>query len=274
MRWSWVLVLIGLAACTPAAEPPPPTTTSTSPTSTTSSPPPLEVPPCLAGDAPFVESGSAAPTRRAGGDASTLREISWDVFAGCERLAVAFGSEAGAPAVVAPAVSALLDRSTGVLRMTLPPEVDRSVIATQLVDTDLVGRLFVVATADGTLALDVHLVAPALARIQAASAPSRVTLDLVPGGSRFGSPPLVADDLVVLAPTGGSVAYPFTVTGYSRGELGTVTVSAPAGAQEATTTVAEADGGWSAFVALFPDGPTGPVVLRVGDLIVDLVITG
>ncbi|MFO7549060.1 MAG: hypothetical protein R6X29_09370 [Acidimicrobiia bacterium] len=274
MRRSWVVIVFVVAACTPQVEPEPATTTTTQPPVATTSVAPIEVPPCLAGEAPFIESGSASPPGRTAGDARTLREISWDEFERCDRLVFSFGSEAGAPAVVPPAVATFLDRATGVLRVSLPAEVDGSVIATQLVDTKLVDRVFVVRTADGTLALDVHLAAAALARVQASTAPSRITVDLVPGGSGYGSSPLLTEDVVVLTPTGGSVAYPFAVTGYRWGDLGAVRVSTPSASQEATTTTAEGSDGWSSFVALFPDGPTGPVVLELGDVVLDLFVTG
>lgn len=282
MREVAVLILVLTAACTPSPRPPG-TTPATSTTSAATTAPPATTATtraapaavCLAGEGEFVANGTVGNLDRPAGDARLVQQLGWDTHQGCERFVVAFGTEDGAPAVAPPSVAATLRRQPGVLRLSLGPEVVGSVVADQLVESELVSRVYVVRALDGSLFLDLHLAEPAEARVEVASSPARVLVDLRPGGPRFAAPPTASNNVVVVEPLPGSISYPFSALGYVRTGENSITGSVRQGGEtvaEASSPLAEQSDTWGAFVLLFPSGPAGSSVLMVADVEIPLVV--
>lgn len=240
------------------------TTTSTVTTSSATSPTP-----CAAPGRPFAGNGNVGGVTRDDTDAALLQEIRWQAFPGCERFSVAFATAEGAPAVTPPGVAGVLMRDQGVLRLAFGPQVTVSTIADQTVGTDLVRSAYVVRALDGSLFVDLQLAVPVEARAGSASSPARAVVELRPGGEPYPSTPATTSDLVLLAPTRGAVRYPFSVSGYARtGDTsitGTITGADGTSATKSSS-VADQRYTWGAFILLFPDGPTGLVTLRVGNV--------
>jgi hypothetical protein len=222
-----------------------------------------------------VATGTVGNLDRPAGDARLVQQLAWETHQGCERFVVAFGTEDGAPAVAPPSVAATLRRQPGVLRLSLGPEVVGSVVADQLVESELASRIYVVRALDGTLFLDLHLAEPAEARVELASSPARLLVDLRPGGPRFAAPASASTNVVVVEPLPGTVSYPFSALGYVRTGENSITGEVRQGAEtvaEASSPLAEQSDTWGAFVLLFPSGPPGPSVLTVADVEVPLVV--
>lgn len=255
-----------LGACSPTTSVVEPDTTAPATAApATTRPATVEVAPCVTGTAPFRATGSIGATGRSATDARTLRQISWDVYERCERLSLTFAAAEGAPAVVAPQATASLDRTNGIVRLRLPADVDTSVIATHVVETRLVDEIYVVRDRDGTLSVDVHLGGPAEARLLAGSGPASLWIDLVPGGEPYEAAPIRSGGVVLVTPTGGTVAYPLSVVGYARSADPIAVRLTSAGTDVESTAEPAGDGSeWGSFDAIFPSGPTGPTTLTAG----------
>lgn len=260
-----VVCLLVLAACSPPEGAGSGTTSPNLPTTVTTRPATVEVAPCVTGTAAFEATGSIGATGRTATDARALRQISWDVYERCERLSLTFAAAEGAPAVVTPQSTGSLDRTNGIVRIRLPEEVGTSVIATQIVETPLIDELYVVRDRDGTLSVNVHLGAPAEARLLGGSGPASLWLDLIPGGEPYEAAPVRSGDVVLVTPTGGTTRYPLSVAGYARSGEPILVRLAGAGTEAESTTEPAGDGGeWGAYDAIFTDGPIGPTTLTAG----------
>lgn len=279
MRRLLLAVVVTAAACAPAPDSPSTTVAPLASSTTTTTAPPAEGPPpvCLAGEDPFFQEGSAGATSRTRTDAAAIGAVRWEVHEGCERVEVGLTTGEGAPAVDPPTVASFLIRSAGVLRVTLGREVAASAIAEQLIDTDLVDRAFVVRAADGSLFVDLHLAAPAFARVRSASGPARVVVDLQPGGPAYRHPPARQGDVIVVEPAGGVGTYPLAVSGYvrtgDREVSGTLTGAAGERATTSSPVGDQADA-WGSFVLLFADGPIGPVDVAVAGAVTVTLVVG
>ena len=273
-------VLLVLAACSPPdattttrAVEPGDTSATTAATTATTTPATgggvLEEPPCSAGDQPFVQNGGAGLIERADSDADIIAGLSWTSFGNCDRLVIDFVAASGAPAVSPPGVGPLFIRSAGVLRLQLDAAVTGSAVLDQVVDSNLVHRAFVVRRPTDELFVDLHLKNPAVVRVNVAAGPARILVDLLAGGEAYTSPAIVTDDLVVVDPVGGPLIYPFTVNGYLRTLVDTMTVTLESG--EVTSTyegeVGPKGDTWGAFTVLVSDGPDGSGTLIVADRI-------
>ncbi len=277
-RWVCGLgaLALGLAACTPAPVPttahrPPPSSTTLAVRTTTTSP--TAATPCDQGDTPLLGEGNVGRIESADTDAAAVHTIRWHEYPLCERFEIEFASAEGAPAVRPPTVSGTLVPESGILRVALGGAVTSSPIADQKVDTDLVRSVYLVRDLDGTLFVDLHLATGVLARVESATGPARVVIDLSPTGEPATARPIVTDRLVVTEPTGGNVGYPLTVFGYERDggtDLEATITPADGAAVSASGVAAPHDDVWGAFVLLFPDGPSGAAVLEIGDLRVPL----
>lgn len=272
-----LLVVALFGACAPAADRPVSTTgapTSTAPATTLAAEGPLPV--CLAGEDPFFQEGNAGAVSRSRTDAAAVGTVRWEVHEGCERVEIGLTTGEGAPAVDPPTVASFLIRGAGVLRISLGREVALSAIAEQLVDTELVERVFVVRAVDGSLFVDLHLAAPAFARVRSASGPARVVVDLQPGGPAYRHPPARQGDVIVVEPAGGVGTYPLAVSGYLRTGAAEVSATLTGVAGERVTAasrVANQADAWGSFVVLFGDGPIGTVDVAVaGAVTVSLVV--
>jgi hypothetical protein len=206
------LVLI-VAACTGDESPPPTTTvtTTTLATPTSTLPPVVECP----GEGEFEEGGGIAEIDGAGSDSSTLGQVSWETSDRCETFHFDFETSEGAPATTVPDVTVDHLDSFQVVRVGL--DIDASVIVDQLVETELVERLFVVRSLDGGIFVDLHLSEPAAVRATARSSPARLSLDLRPGFVPFAGESAVDDQVVLVSPIDEAEAGITTeLVGYSR----------------------------------------------------------
>ena len=147
-------------------------------------------------------------------------------------------------------------------------DVGMTSITDQLAETGLVERVFVPRSADGTLFVDLHLSAPALATVTTTSSPAQVVISLEPGGSAYAGGPAVADNVVVVSPVEGPVTSPVTVTGYSRNfEANTIAriVQGSSVLAEGFTTAADWSETWGEFDLTLEPSADGPADLFVGE---------
>lgn len=267
MRRSLLCLCLVLSACGPASLGPTSTgpTSSTTPESTTST----SAPPTAIGcprDADFVGTGRIGRVTQPSSDSKTLGLISWNVVDACETFGFDFETAENAPATTPPSISAEFLERERVVRIHL--SITSTVITDQIVETDLVERVFVVRALDGTLFVDLHLARAANARIAVGNSPARLSLELTPRDGELGHRAAFAESVVVLKPTGdSSVGQDFTVEGYARLFEANVLVLATSGeavlASEHTTAAdwLETWGEFSAEISVSP----GDVNLFVGE---------
>jgi hypothetical protein len=276
------VLLLGVTACTPSSGTAPtsaPTapaataTTATPTTATTVAPgatePTVVVAPCATDDPPFGETGAIGSGGSQGSDAAVLSAFRWEVFQGCERIRMSLATPEGAPAVNPPAAGAQFLRHAGVLRIDLGGAISTAQVVEQVVDSGLVGRIHVVESNAGGLAVYVHLREPALARVLTGTGPAELLVDLIPGGEPYATPALTSDGLVVIPPDPDAAVYPLTITGYVAPGL-TDTLdgsleSADGSIVTAESAVAPAELAWGGFAMVFPDGPAGRATITIGD---------
>jgi hypothetical protein len=219
------LILMG---CSGANLAPPSTSAGTTPeptsTPTSTIAPVVECP--GAGD--FGEGGAIDEVDGEGSDSGRLGSIGWHSTDQCESFDFDFETSEGAPATSVPSIQIAHLESFQVIRISM--DVAASVITDQLVETPLVDRLFVVRGLDGRLFVDLHLVAPAAARVRVESSPARLTVDLRPGLVPFTGVSTVGDDVVVISPpVGASIGPSARFMGYDRLPDGNVMVIATQG---------------------------------------------
>ena len=178
------------------------TTTTTTTTSTTTTPSVL--PPCLAGDQPFATDGALATGLLDGreGDAELVSGLVWTAFDGCERLVVELATAGGAPATEPGGVRAEMLRDRGIVRLSLDDTVTSTAIADRTIERQLVDRIYVVRSLDGTLYVDLHIGSAVLARASVTRSPAALIVDLQSGGPPLEGRPVVSDAAVVISPNG------------------------------------------------------------------------
>ncbi len=211
-----------------------------------------------------MATGNAGTVTRTQSDARRLDAVRWASDEGCTKIEIVFSTREGAPAVDPPGLAAAFLRDVGILRVTLGDEIDSSAIAEQAVD-GLADRVFVVSGLDGATFIDIHLAAPAFARVDAITAPGRVVVELRAGGPGYGSTPMTEDGLVIVDRPLGPSTYPFSVSGYIRRGDGTIGATLEVGEQteRLETPHGSTESTWGSFVLLIPDGPAGEAVLTI-----------
>lgn len=244
------------------------TTTSTAPASTTPTPPVSE--PCLAGDQPFATDGALATGLLNGreGDAELVSGLVWTAFDGCERLVVELATAGGAPATEPGGVRAELLRDRGIVRLSLDDLVTSTAIADRTVERQLVDRVYVVRSLDGTLYVDIHLGSAVLARASVTRSPAALILDLQSGGPPLEGRPAVSDAAVVISPNDRKAEYPFLVEGYARTFEATVILRIRQGNRleiEDVTSAADHLVTWGEYRFEVADGPNGSIDVFVGE---------
>jgi hypothetical protein len=226
-------------------------------------------PVCLAGD-PFVAQGPVEVRDAGPGDAHRIEALRWASYAGCERFVVDLVTGDGAPAARAGAVTAEVLRDLGVVRVALR---DVEYVDPDATDATFAGplatRAFTGWSPDGRwVFVDVHLGEAAEAHVGTLDEPARVVVDLRPGGPAVPEPAPREDRVVVLEPRPGAASYPLAVTGYARTFEANVVVRLEQDGQgvydDFTTATAWADA-WGYFSFTIDQGPSGPVVLHVGE---------
>lgn len=261
-----ISILLVLAACSPTSDEgessttPPTTGTTLAPTTTQ----PL-VAGCV-GENGFVEDGEIADIDQGRSDSTTISSISWQETESCETFTFSFVSSEGAPATTPPSVAAGYVAGVPIVRVGL--DVEATVITDQLVETELVDRLFVVRSLDGGMFVDLYLTAPAQAHVSVTDSPARVTLQLQPGIVEYRTEPAMSDLVVIASPLDGAVV-PTTVDvfGYSRTFESNVLLIATVGDEvvaEQFTTSADSIDTWGEFRSTLVL-PLGEVSVFVGD---------
>lgn len=223
-------------------------------------------PVCSTEEPLFTGDGNAGSAGSSGSDAARLVRVTWTTGSECDRIVFEFASEAGAPAVDPPSASGVMLRRFGVLRVSLGAGLIDTDLFDHEIGTKLVERLYVVSDQAGGLYIDIHLGAAALVRLSGDRAPSRIVVDVTPGGGPYLATPLQLEDLVILDPTGTEVGSPLVVTGYSRLPQ---TPTANLLMSDGTTlsvpgTGANQEGPWKAFAYLFGNVLPGGATLEIG----------
>ena len=244
------------------------TTTTTATTSTTPTPPVL--PPCLAGDQPFATDGALATGLLDGrdGDAELVSGLVWTAFDGCERLVVELATAGGAPATEPGGVRAEMLRDRGIVRLSLDDMVTSTAIADRTVERQLVDRVYVVRSLDGTLYVDIHIGSAVLARASVTRSPAALIVDLQSGGPPLEGRPVVSDAAVVTSRTDRKAEYPLLVEGYARTFEAVVVLRVRQGNRleiEAVTSAADHLITWGEYQFEVVSGPSGSVDVFVGE---------
>ncbi len=275
MRWlRFALVpAVLLAACVASGSEATTTTSTMAAAATTTTTRAGNLPPCLAGDTEFGQSGVVAAFGNDLDDAVQIASIRREGYEGCERLVVDFLTGDGAPAATLGPTATSFRPEAGIVRITLPAEVTASAIADLTFDGTSIRQAFVVRTREGELAVDVHLAATAvvLVRSMGTRSPAQVIVDIKPDaeGIPRQNAPAVGENVVVLSPGPGPITYPIAVQGYARTFEGTVVARLTGGdgvtAVEEVTTATDWLDVWGEFALTLTDGPTGPIGLFVGE---------
>ncbi len=280
VRVATLLLVVGLSACTLAESSPTTLPHSTTVTTTTSTVAPTteagsepdqvtQVGPCADDSTPFTEVGTIGSGGATRSDAAVIDSFAWQVLDDCERFEISFSTPEGAPAVATPIVGAEFMRHVGVVRVEFAAGITEAAVTEQLVDTELIKGVWVFSSVAGTLVVDIHLAAPAFARILTEDSPAMLMVDLVPGGDGYPTPAVRQPDMVVLGPDPAAAGYPITITGYAESaefETLTGTLVAPDGSVVVgTSAVADSPRGWGGFAMVFPDGPSGDVAISIED---------
>lgn len=253
-----------VSACTGRTVAPttPETTTTSSPTPTSTLPPVVDCP--GAGD--FGEGSGIASVDGEGLDATRLGRVSWERSELCESFSFEFETSEGAPATAVPDISIDHLQSLQVIRISM--DIASAVVTDQLVETEMVDRLYVVRSLDGGMFVDLHLNTPAAARARVQSSPAVLTVDLRPGFLEFTGASSIHDRTVVVTPSPDSdIASITTFEGYSRAFEGNVLVIVTQGdavVTETSTTAADHLETWGEFRVDVPL-PTGEVSVFVGE---------
>lgn len=259
-------MVVAVAACnldgpiTPPTPTTPPSISSIAPTSTL--PPVIECP----GVGDFEEGRGIADVAGEGSDSRTLGRISWDTSDQCETFHFDFETAEGAPATVVPDIRVDHLESFQVVRINV--DVGDTVITDQLVETNLVDRLFVVRSLSGEMFVDLHLSAPAAVRAAISSSPARLSLDLRPGFVQFSGRAAIGDRIVLTSPVAGAlVDSGVQLLGYARTFEANVMASVTQGGEvvtEANATAADYLETWGEY-RLRLELPPGEVSVFVGE---------
>jgi hypothetical protein len=248
---------------------------STSSTTSSTTMPTTTAPSC---EGEFSERGELL-TFHVEGDANRISALHTDQDGACEQFVIGFTTQAGAPATSVGNVDVEFLRDIGVIRIALP-NIAHTSITDGVFESPLVDRAYVVRAQDGSLYVDAHLSAPAMARAEIVQSPARVVVQLEPGGEELPAPAPRSDLVVLLAPREAEVSYPLTVSGYARTFEANVVVRILQGGSivaERVTTATDYLEAWGEFSSVFESGPVGQVQLVVGEdgdqeVVVDLVV--
>jgi hypothetical protein len=199
-------------------------------------------------------------------DSSLLGSISWEVNDQCESFVFEFQTSEGAPATSVPGIQIGHLDNFQILRISLG--VDAAVLTDQLVETELVEKLYVVRSLDGGVFVDLHLASPAAARARFGSSPATLTVDLRPGFVEFLGSAAAGDGIVVVSPLSGTeVSTPTGLSGYSRTFESNVLIIVTQGGAvvaETSTTAAASLETWGEFRAEMTL-PSGDVSVFLGE---------
>jgi hypothetical protein len=244
-------------------------TTTTEPATTTTPAPSNEV--CLAGDLPFGAEGLIAALGEDTGDAASLAEVRWDRSASCERITLAFDASSGAPAATLGPTGVSVIPYAGVVRILLPPEVDTTVLADNLLEGELIHAVYVFRD-DDQLSIDILAAdgVPITARAFTTTSPASLVVDVTHSQSEAVPVGVTATRTVVaISPTTGTGSYPILVEGYASPNAESVHVQLLEEGITLNDTTLVLGGGrdaWKWFSSTIDEGPTGSVVVFIGSV--------
>lgn len=266
MRKLLALTAVSLvaAACVSSPVSTPSTSATPTPTSTATSAPRASS--CGTGEA-FSEDGELLALESSDGDATRVSGLTGIQDQDCDRFIISLSTDAGAPATSVGRTRVVFLRDLGVVRIFLPDVADTN-ITDGIFELPLIDRAYVVRSVDGSLYIDAHLGAAALARSVVTQSPAQVVVELDPGGPDLAPAAARSDLVVVLAPREGKAEYPLTVTGYSRTFEANVVISLFKGnaiSELRVTTATDYLGAWGEFTVTLDSGAQGTLQLVVGD---------
>lgn len=213
----------------------------------------------------FQEGGGIADLPAQGSDSRRIGRISWERSDRCQTFHFDFETSEGAPATTAPGVSVDHLESFQVIRINL--DIDGTVVTDQLVETELVDRLYVVRSLSGGTFIDLHLAEPAAARASVTSSPARLSLELRPGFVPFTGTSTVAENIVLTSPASLEIDGNVQLVGYARTLEDSVVALATQDDEvvaEATTTAADSIDTWGEY-RIELSMPPGEVSVFVGE---------
>lgn len=218
----------------------------------------------------FVAEGAVPVDRAPGADAQRIVALRWEAHDGCERFVIDLGTAGTEPAMSVGEVHAEVIRSLAVVRLRLP---NVGEVAPSATDTPLAGAFaraaYVIRSPqDRSLFVDLHLGGEAVVKVSTLPEPARVVIDLRPGGGTLPSPAVAGPRVVLLEPRPGAHSYPLRLMGYARlFEANVVARLVQDGVEVARTFTTASDWteAWGAYQLGFDSGPSGRVVLHVGD---------
>jgi hypothetical protein len=257
-----------IPACTPSSQDATITTT-TEPASTTTHAPSNEI--CLAGDLPFGAEGLIAALGEDVGDAASLAEVRWDRSASCERITLAFDAGSGAPAATLGPTGVSVIPYAGVVRILLPPEVNTTALADNLLEGELIHAVYVFRDGD-QLSIDLHAAdgVPITARAFTTTSPASLIVDVAQAQTEAVPVGVAAIPTVVaISPAPGTGSYPILVEGYASPAVRSVHIQL---LEEGITLDGETLilGGtrdaWQWFSSVIDEGPVGSVVVFIGSV--------
>jgi hypothetical protein len=270
MRRRVPIVIVGLtllsAACAPVdlVDVPSSSTSTTAETTPTSTLPPVANCP---GAGEFGEGRGITEVEDDTADGRNLGEISWEASEPCESFQFLFETSEGAPAITVPDIRIEHLDSFQVLRISL--DIDSAVVSDQLVETNLVDRLYVVRALDGAMFVDLHLNSPAAARARVEESPARLTVDLRPGLVEFNGVSSLSRSTVVVAPGAGpELANTTAFSGYVRGleaEVAVIVTQGNGVTDQTSTIAADHPDTWGEFATELTL-PSGEVSVFVGEV--------
>ena len=226
--------------------------------------------PCLSATPLFATRGTVSVLGGSRPDAGELSGIDWISTPACERIVLSFLTDQGAPASQIGLSRLEFAPEQGILRISMPRDVDRTGIADVVIEGLLADRAFVVRSRSGALSIDLHIrtEGPVEARGLIIGSPARLVIDLQSGpeDAAFRSaPPTMSDDIVVLSPPAGEAPYPLRIRGYARtlADVVTAEVSGEGPDVERRIVAADSQDAWGEFAVTISEGPIGEVSLRV-----------
>lgn len=263
--WTASLSLVAiLAACSPVVEP-----TATTAVTPEVEPAPTTTVPLVAGcsgDVEFFEGVGIGNMDHPGSDSDVIGTITWEQADACETFTIEFETSEGAPPTTPPSYSARYIDDLPVIRIDL--DVDSTTVTDGLVETSLVNRLYVVRKLEGGMFIDLHLAAPAQARITTDLSPARLVVQLQPGIVDYRQSPALGSHIVLLSPLDGEpVDESAAFSGYTRSFESNVIVIATAGGQvvyEGYTTAADSIETWGEY-SLETELPNEELSVFVGE---------
>jgi hypothetical protein len=220
----------------------------------------------------FAEYGSLGAAGEVGGDARHVLSVTREPRGDTARVVIAFARADSTPATGVGIVHGEIVRDEGFVRVWLPDEVQGALAVQDLAVGPIAGPVYVVRSLDGPWFVDIHLAAPARARLDVAHDPAAAVVDLVRGGEPLPAPAAFGPNAVLLAPRAGEVFGDLEITGYARTFEASVSVRLHRDGRaiaDTFTTAADYVYAWGEFRARLAAPAPGPCSLFVGEPVME-----